>query len=227
MIITDKAGLRKQKRLGLEDMFDVTHIVQNGGLLLIAAIIFAESGMFVGFFFPGDTLLMTAGIFAAQGHLNLFVVIAVIALAAIIGDNTGFHIGKKYGRSLFKKEDGIFFRRAYVQRAEQFFEKYGTKSMLFSHFVPVVRTFTPPVAGAAHMNHKQFFVFDAIGCILWATSVTLVGYWFGQKIPNVDKYIEFAVIGVVVIVLGPSIYHVVKALLEDRRRQKPPKTPDQ
>lgn len=220
MIITDKTGLRKQKRLGLGDMLDVTHIIQNGGLLLIAAIIFAESGMFVGFFFPGDTLLMTAGIFAARGDLNIYVVIAVITLAAVLGDNTGFHIGKKYGRGLFKKEDGIFFRRAYIVRAEKFFEKYGTKSMLFSHFVPVVRTFTPPVAGAAHMSHKKFFVFDAIGCIIWATSVTLVGYWFGQKIPNIDKYIEIAVVGVIVIVLGPSIYHVIKALNEDRKRGK-------
>lgn len=205
-------------------MLDVTNIIQNGGLLLIAAIIFAESGMLVGFFFPGDTLLLTAGIFAAQGDLNIYAVIGVIALAAIAGDNTGFHIGKRYGRNLFKKEDGIFFRKAYIVRAEQFFNKYGTKSMLFSHFVPVVRTFMPPVAGAAHMNHKQFFLFDAIGCIIWATSVTLVGYWFGQKIPNIDHYIEVAVIGVIVIVLGPSIYHVIKALIEDRKRNKSKKS---
>lgn len=200
-------------------MFDIPGLIENGGLLLIALIIFAESGMFVGFFFPGDTLLMTAGIFAAQGKLNIGVTIAVIAIAAIIGDNLGYQIGKRYGKSIFKKPDGIFFRQEYIHRAEKFFERFGNRAMLFAHFVPVVRTFLPPVAGVGHMNRSQFFIYDAIGDIAWATSVTLVGYWFGTKIPNIDKYAEIAILGVVVIVLGPTIYHVIKALLEDRQNK--------
>ena len=198
-------------------MFDVSHIIQAGGLLLIAAIIFAESGMFVGFFFPGDTLLLTAGIFASQGKLPLALTILVVAAAAIAGDNTGYHIGRRFGRRVFKQEDGIFFRRAYVERAEAFYRRYGSRTMLIAHFVPVVRTFVPPVAGVAHMDYKKFVLFDAIGDTAWAVIVTLIGYWFGTKIPNIDHYIILAVLGVMALTLGPTLYHVVKALLEKRR----------
>jgi len=198
-------------------MLNVSDIIQNGGLLLIAAIIFAESGMFVGFFFPGDTLLLTAGIFAAQGKMSLPLVIIVVALAAIAGDNTGYHIGKRYGRRLFSKPDGLIFRQEYVQRAERFYERFGSRTMLIAHFVPVVRTFVPPVAGVARMDYPKFVIFDAIGDIAWAIIVTSIGYWFGTKIPNIDHYIILAVVAVVVITLGPTVYHVVKAILEKRR----------
>jgi membrane-associated protein len=200
-------------------MFDVDALIRTGGLLLIALIVFAESGMFVGFFFPGDTLLLSAGIFAAQGEYlpPVEVVVAVIALAAILGDNVGYHIGKRYGRRLFRKEDGIVFRKAYVDKAEKFFHVYGPKTMLFAHFIPVVRTFAPPVAGVAHMDYKRYFIFDAIGDIVWATAVTLVGYWFGSKIPNIDHYILLVLAFVMVIVLGPTLYHLGKAILENRR----------
>ena len=199
-------------------MFDVAHIIQTGGLLLIALIIFAESGMFVGFFFPGDTLLLTAGIFAAQGKLPVVLTIIVIALAAIAGDNTGYHIGKRYGRRLFKKPDGLIFRKEYVKRAEDFYERWGSRTMLIAHFFPVIRTFVPPVAGVANMNYKQFVLFDAIGDTAWAVIVTLIGYWFGRRIPNIDHYIILAVVGVMVFTLGPTIYHLVKAILEKRRK---------
>lgn len=198
-------------------MLNVSDIIQSGGLLLIAAIIFAESGMFVGFFFPGDTLLLTAGIFAAQGKMSLPLVIIVVALAAIAGDNTGYHIGKRYGRRLFRKPDGLIFRQEYVQRAERFYERFGSRTMLIAHFVPVVRTFVPPVAGVARMDYPKFVLFDAIGDIAWALIVTSVGYWFGTKIPNIDHYIILAVVAVVVITLGPTVYHIVKAILEKRR----------
>jgi membrane-associated protein len=204
--------------LSLRKMFDVSHIIQAGGLLLIAAIIFGESGMFIGFFFPGDTLLLTAGVFAAQGKLSLASVILVVALAAIAGDNVGYHIGKHYGRRLFSKPDGLVFRQEYIQRAEKFYERWGSRTMLIAHFVPVVRTFVPPVAGVAKMNYPKFVLFDAIGDIAWAVIVTLIGYWFGTKIPNLDQYIVLAVVAVVAITLGPTLYHVAKAILEKRRR---------
>ena len=196
---------------------DVDQIIRAGGLLLIGIIIFAESGMFGGFFLPGDTLLLSAGIFAAQGKLSLICVVMVVTVAAIAGDNVGYHIGKRYGRRLFKKPDGIIFRQQYVDQAEKFYERWGSKMMLVSHFVPVVRTFAPPVAGVAKMNYKQFVVFDAIGILAWAVGVTLIGYWFGSKIPNIDQYIMLAVGAVIVITLGPTVYHVIKAILEKRR----------
>ncbi|MGC1177135.1 MAG: VTT domain-containing protein [Candidatus Saccharimonadales bacterium] len=193
-------------------MFNVSDIVQAGGLVLIAAIIFGESGMFIGFFFPGDTLLLSAGVFAGQGKLSLAAVIAVVGVAAIAGDNVGYHIGKHYGRRLFRKPDGIIFRQEHIQRAEAFYEKYGSKTMLLAHFVPIVRTFAPAVAGVAGMNYKQFFIFDAIGDIGWAASVTLIGYWFGTKIPNIDHYILVVVAAAILITLGPTLYHFSKAV---------------
>ncbi len=201
-------------------MFDVSHIVQAGGLVLIAIMIFAESGMFVGFFFPGDTLLLSAGIFAAQGKLPLALTIIVIAIAAIAGDNTGYHIGKRWGRRLFRKPDGIVFKQQYVQQAETFYERWGSKTMLVAHFVPIVRTFAPAVAGVARMPYKKFVLFDAIGDSLWAAGVTLIGYWFGTKIPNIDHYILLAVAAVVLTTLGPTFYHLVKALREKRLTEK-------
>lgn len=200
-------------------MFDVTHIIETGGLLLITALIFGESGMFIGFFFPGDTLLLSAGVFAALGKLPLGLTIVVIALAAIAGDNTGYHIGKRYGRRLFRKPDGLVFRRAYVERAEVFYERHGSKTMLIAHFVPVIRTFAPAVAGVAHMPYRKFVLYDAIGDTAWAVIVTLIGYWFGRRIPNLDHYVLLAVAAVMVITLGPTIYQLTKAVIKKRRGQ--------
>jgi len=199
-------------------MLDVTHIIQAGGLLLIAAIIFAESGMFVGFFFPGDTLLLSAGVFIAAGKFSFITVIPVIAIAAIAGDNIGYHIGKRYGRRLFRKPDGVLFRQEYVQQAEVFYEKHGNKAVLLAHFVPIVRTFAPAVAGVARMNYKEYVVFDAIGDTVWTVLLVLIGYWFGKRIPNLDHYILLAVVAVVVISLGPTLYHIARALLKNRQR---------
>jgi membrane-associated protein len=198
-------------------MFDVSHLLSSGGLILIAALIFAESGMFIGFFFPGDTLLIGAGVFAAAGKLNLVAIFIVVALAAILGDNTGYHIGKRYGRRLFKKKDGIVFKQQYITQAEAFYDKYGSKTMLFAHFIPVIRTFAPATAGAGRMNYRQFMLFDAVGDMVWTVAVTLVGYYFGSKIPNIDHYILLAVLVVVVITLAPTIYHLVKAYRESKQ----------
>lgn len=190
-------------------MFDVTHLVQTGGLLLIFLMIFAESGMMVGFFFPGDTLLFAAGIFAASGHLNIVEVIIVIAAAAILGDNIGYLIGKHLGPKLFK-QDSVVFRKEYISRAEKFYEKHGSKTMLIAHFIPIIRTFAPVTAGAGKMNHGQFILFDAIGCIAWTLVVTLTGYYIGSRIPGIEHYIEPVLILVVLAVLLPSIFHALK-----------------
>jgi len=197
-------------------MFDVAHILESGGLLAIAAIVFAESGLMVGFFLPGDTLLMSAGIFAAQGKLSIALTIAVISLAAILGDNTGYAIGRVLGPKLFRKKDGIIFRQEYVKRAEKFYERFGSKTMLFAHFVPIVRSFAPMVAGVAKMPRPSFVFFDAIGDIVWATSVTLVGYWFGSKIPNIDTYILPAIGLATLFTFGPMLYH----LLAEKKTRK-------
>ncbi len=211
-------------QLSAAGFLDVEEIIRAGGLLLIGIIIFAESGMFVGFFLPGDTLLLSAGVFAAQGKLSIITVIAVVTIAAIIGDNVGYHIGKRYGRRLFSKPDGIIFRQQYVEQAEKFYERWGSKTMLIAHFVPIVRTFAPPVAGVAHMDYKKFVIFDAIGILAWAIGVTMLGYWFGSKIPNIDDYIMLVLGAVILITLGPTIYHLIKAFREKRQIDAEQKT---
>lgn len=191
-------------------MFDVTHLIQSGGLLLIALIIFSESGMMVGFFLPGDTLLFSAGILAASGKLPIILTLIVISLAAIIGDNVGYHIGRKLGPRLFKKPDSIIFRKEYIDRAETFYEKYGSKTMLVAHFVPIVRAFAPVTAGAGHMDYKRFAAYDAIGDIAWTLSVTLLGFFVGSRIPGVENYIEPVLIGIVLLFMLPTLYHIVR-----------------
>lgn len=193
-------------------MFDVTNLLSGAGvvvgLLIIGGIIFSESGMLVGFFMPGDTLLLTAGALASTGKLPLVGIIGVVAVAAIGGDNVGYLIGRHYGRRLFRKEDGLLFRNEYVMRAENFYERFGSKTMLLAHFVPVVRTFAPIVAGIARMNRAQFFIFDAIGDVAWAITLTLIGYFVGKRIPNIDHYFLLAVFGAILISFGPMLYHL-------------------
>lgn len=197
-------------RYTIDYMFDVTHLVQSGGLLMLAAIIFAESGMMVGFFFPGDTLLFSAGILAAAGHLPIVWTVVVIAAAAIIGDNCGYHIGKHLGPRLFKKKDSLIFREDLIQKAERFYEKYGTKTMLIAHFIPVIRSFAPVTAGAGKMDYRQFVVYDAIGDIAWATSITLLGYFVGSQIPGVEKLIEPILVIIIAVTLLPTLFHALK-----------------
>jgi membrane-associated protein len=170
--------------------------------------------MFVGFFFPGDSLLLGAGIFAAQGHMNLGLLIVSVAFAAFLGDNLGYLIGRKYGRPLFEKPDGIVFNPKHLHHAESFFWKYGSKAMLVTHFVPVVRTFAPAAAGISHMHHKRFIFFDAIGVLMWTVGITLIGYFFGSKIPNIEHYLHYVFIFIIAITLIPTIYHLVKAFVE-------------
>jgi membrane-associated protein len=213
-------------------MFDVTHLIETGGLLVIAAIIFAESGVMVGVFLPGDTLLLSAGVLAATGKLNIVTTIIVICLAAILGDNVGYEIGKRLGPRLFRKKDGVIFRKEYIDKAEVFYEKYGSKTMLLAHFVPVVRSFAPVTAGASKMDRKMFFLYDAAGDIAWGILTTLFGYYVGSRIPGIDKYIEPLLIAIILIFMLPTIYHIVKdpkirgaIVSKIKRNKKPADTP--
>lgn len=189
---------------------DVTSLIQSGGLLVIALIVYAESGMMVGFFLPGDTLLLSAGVLAASGQFPIELAVAVIAMAAVLGDNTGYIIGKTMGKRLFRKKDGIIFRQEYVQKAEKFYEKHGAKTLLIAHYVPIVRSFAPLVAGVGHMSRSKFFIYDLIGATSWAVIITLLGYWFGSRIPDIDKYIMPVILTVMLISFGPMVWHIVR-----------------
>lgn len=184
--------------------------IAQAGLWLIALIIFTESGLLVGFFLPGDTLLIAAGVLAAQGVLPIEWTIITIATAAIVGDNVGYTIGQYSGKKLFHKKDGVLFRHEYVERAQEFYEKHGGKTIILARFIPIIRTFAPMVAGIGKMPRGKFFAYNVIGAIIWSTSVTLLGYWVGSKIPGIGDYLEYAIIFVVSMSLLPAIWHIVR-----------------
>jgi membrane-associated protein len=181
-------------------------------LIIIGGIVFAESGLLIGFFLPGDTLLFTAGFFAAQGHLPLAWVLIVIFAAAVIGDNVGYTIGKKMGPRLFKKQDGILFRQEYVARAEAFYEKHGGKTIILARFIPVVRTFAPVVAGVGNMPRKRFAFFNLIGGLIWTVGVVMLGFWLGSLIDpgTMERFLLLAIVGVMVLTFGPAVFHIAK-----------------
>jgi membrane-associated protein len=184
--------------------------IAKAGLWLIALIIFTESGLLVGFFLPGDTLLIAAGVLASQGVLPIEWTIITIATAAIVGDNVGYTIGQYSGKKLFHKKDGILFRHEYVEQAQSFYEKHGGKTIILARFIPIIRTFAPMVAGIGKMPRGRFFFYNVIGAIIWSTSVTLLGYWVGSKIPDIGDYLEYAIIFVVSMSLLPALWHIVR-----------------
>jgi membrane-associated protein len=175
--------------------------------------------MLVGFFLPGDTLLVSAGILAAQGKLPIIWTIAVIAVAGMLGDNFGYAIGRKIGPKILERPNGKIYRKSYMTKAVVFYQRHGRKSMLLAHFVPYVRTFAPIVAGVAGMNRKQYVIFDAIGVIAWASGITLVGFFVGSKIPSIEHYIPFTLLAVVVIAFGPAVHHIIRNYYRSSKRK--------
>ncbi len=190
----------------------VQQLIESGGLLLVTAIIFAESGLLLGFFLPGDTLLFSAGFFASQGRLPLLWLLALVVIAAVAGYYVGYRIGRRFGPKLFSKPDGILFRQEYLKRSEAFYTKHGGKTIFLSRFVPIVRTFAPVVAGMGKMDQRRFNQFNILGAIVWGGGVTLLGHWLGSRIPNVDHYILPVILAAMIISFGPTLYHLAKSV---------------
>jgi membrane-associated protein len=192
-------------------LFNVQGLIEWGGTLLVCAIVFIETGFFVGFFLPGDSLLVTAGVFAATGNLNLAKLLVLVPVCAIVGDQVGYWIGRKAGQALYRREDSFLFRKRHLEHAHQFYEKYGGKTVILARFVPVVRTFCPPVAGAAMMPYGRYFAFDVAGGILWVGSLVLGGYFLGSMIPNIGERIHYVIGAVILLSLLPAIISVLRA----------------
>jgi len=195
----------------LERLYDIRGLIEWGGTLLVCGIVFVETGMFVGFFLPGDSLLVTAGVFAGAGQLKLAWLLSMVTLCAIAGDQSGYWIGRKAGESLYRRQDSRFFKKRHLESAHQFYEKYGGKTIILARFVPIIRTFCPPVAGAARMNYASYVVYDILGGICWVWSMVLVGYTLGRAVPNVDKKIHYIIAAVIIISLMPAAYHAWKS----------------
>ncbi len=191
-------------------MFDLIALIKAAGYLGIFGIIFAESGLFFGFFFPGDSLLFTAGFLASQGFLNIYLLVGLTFLAAVFGDNTGYWFGKKTGPKIFTREDSLLFHKGHIVRAEHFFKKYGPKTIIFARFVPIVRTFAPILAGVGRMDYRTFFFYNLVGGALWTAGLSFLGYYLGQVVPNIDKYLLPIVILIIVVSVLPNIYQILK-----------------
>jgi membrane-associated protein len=197
---------------------DPDYLIETFGLLGVLAIVFAESGLLIGFFLPGDSLLFTTGLLVTTGALDelpLWAVCALIVLAAVIGDQVGYLFGRKVGPSLFKRPDSRLFKQENVEKAHEFFEKYGPKSLVLARFVPIVRTFTPIIAGVSRMNYRSFITFNIIGGTLWGAGVTLLGAALG-KVEFVHKNIE----AILILILLISVVPIAIEFLRARSRGK-------
>lgn len=196
-------------------VYDVQGLIQWGGLFMICAIVFAETGLMIGFFLPGDSLLVTAGVFAAAGLLDLAALLGLVSLCAVVGDQLGYYIGQRTGPALFKREDSLLFKRSHVLKAQGFYGKYGAKTIVIARFVPIVRTFAPVVAGVGKMNYRRFVTYNIAGGVLWVFSMVLTGYFLGSAVPNINDHIHI-IIGIVIFLsILPAIIEVIRHRRQD------------
>ncbi|MCK9351845.1 MAG: VTT domain-containing protein [Candidatus Pacebacteria bacterium] len=180
-------------------MFDIVAIIKTAGYFGVTAIIFAESGLLLGFFLPGDSLLFTAGVLAAAGFLNIWILVPLVFAAAVLGDNLGYFLGRKAGVKLFQREESFFFKRSNVDKAKKFFEEHGRRSIVLARFVPVVRAFVPPIAGVGQMEYRRFLAYDLLGGALWACGLPILGYVLGTTVPDIDRYL-LPIVGFIIFV---------------------------
>jgi membrane-associated protein len=185
---------------------DVNALIAWGGYVGLTAIIFAETGLLVGFFLPGDSLLVTAGLLAAtKGLFNVYTLGLLLTVASVLGNTVGYAIGKAAGPRLFTREDSLLFNKKHLYRAHEFYEKYGGMTVILARFMPIVRTFVPVVAGMAQMGYRRYTLFNLIGGIGWIWSMLFIGYFLGRYIPGVDRHIETVIVLVILISLLPGI----------------------
>ena len=207
-------------------VYDVQGIVQIGGLALIAAIVFAATGLMVGFFLPGDSLLVTAGIFCTSANptgkplLNIVTLNLVVMVAAIVGDTLGYWIGAKAGPKIFSREKSLFFSRKHLLRTKEFYERHGGKTIIIARFVPIIRTFAPVVAGVGNMSYRRFIRYNVFGGIGWSLSMTMLGFTLGKIHPQITKQID----KVIIVIIAVSLMPMVISYLLNRRKKAPPAT---
>jgi membrane-associated protein len=196
---------------------DVKELVRWAGYPGMAAIIFSETGLLVGFFLPGDSLLVTAGLFSAAGYFNITILIPMLIIAAIAGNASGYLIGRKSGQALYHREESRFFKKQHLLKTKEFYERYGPITIVMAQFMPFARTFAPVVAGIAEMKYARFASFNVIGAVAWIASMLLIGYFLGSTIPNIDKHIELVIAAVVFVSILPGIIKYVQVKLAARK----------
>ena len=190
---------------------DVSKILETYGPLALAFILFAETGLLIGFFLPGDTLLFAAGFFAAQGRLNIVVALISLFIGTTLGNIVGYEIGRRSGPRVFKNKDALLFSYQNVVHAENFYKKHGGKTILIARFIPIIRTLAPLIAGIGKMSYRVFLFFNVLGCAIWVGAITMIGFWAGKVLGryfNIDKYILPTVLAVTIITLGISFWRI-------------------
>jgi len=199
---------------------DLVELIKAVGYVGLFGIVFAESGLFFGFFLPGDSLLFTAGFLASQGFLDIWPATLLVFIAAIMGDSFGYAFGRKIGPAIFNKEDSRFFKKENLMKAEKFYEKYGAKTIIIARFLPVVRTFAPIVAGVGKMNYAKFIRYNIIGGFVWTFGLMFAGYFLGKTIPSADKYLLPIIILIIILSILPTAIHVIKERRNDEKANK-------
>lgn len=189
---------------------DPAFLVATFGLVGVFAIVFAESGLFFGFFLPGDSLLFTAGLLASQGYFSVVVLWLGCMVCAILGDSVGYWFGKKVGPKIFFREDSLFFHKRHIDRTRAFYEKHGKKTIILARFVPIVRTFAPILAGVGRMEYRIFLSYNIIGGILWSTLLIFLGYTLGRIVPDIDRYLLPIVLAIIILSFAPIIREWMK-----------------
>jgi membrane-associated protein len=187
---------------------DIVGLIQVVGYVGMFAIVFAESGVFFGFFLPGGSMIFTAGLLASQGLFNIYWLIFILGTAAILGDSTGYWFGNKVGDKIFSKEDSLFFNKKYLDKTKDFYQKYGPMTVVLGRFVPIVRTFAPILAGVGKMDYRKFLTFNIMGAFFWAVGLALLGFFLGSVIPGIDKYITPIVILIVILSVLPILFNL-------------------
>lgn len=199
---------------------DLVELIKTAGYIGLFAIVFAESGLFFGFFFPGDSLLFTAGFLASQGFLDIKLLVPLMVIAAIGGDSTGYWMGSKFGNWLKRKKDSLFFKRRHLIEAQKFYDKHGGKTLVLARFIPAVRTFVPIAAGMADMKYRRFITFNVIGGLLWGAGMPSAGFYLGSLIPGVDRYLLPIVIGIIIASILPGVFHLREDIVRRLRGNK-------
>ena len=198
-------------------MFELTRLLEVVGYAGVAGIVFAESGLLIGFFLPGDSLLFTAGFLASQGVFRILPLALLCFAAAVLGDSAGYAFGRKVGPKIFTREDSLLFHRHNLSRAQHFYEKHGGITIMLARFLPVVRTFAPILAGVGSMRYHRFLLYNVVGGFFWAVGLTVLGYGFGSVIPDVDRYLLPIIVGIIVLSVLPSAVHILRNA-DDRAR---------
>ncbi len=202
------------------NLFDTTALIKGTGYAGIFSVIFAETGLLIGFFLPGDSLLFTAGFLAATGYLNIGMLLLIGFAAAVIGDTVGYFLGRKSGPAIFSKPEARFFKKEYAERAREFYRRHGGKALILGRFLPIIRTAVPVLAGVGEMHYPTFIFYNALGGAIWACGLSIFGYYFGKIIPNADRYVLPIILVIVVVSLLPSVIAFLRHRRSSHREQQ-------